>query len=75
MKELIDASPTFVARDKDGNEVPMDEYLKFASLSPWVPCPDPVARKMLDISQIGPEDVSGLFCNIVLYLDIVVLIL
>jgi len=57
VKELIDASPTFVARDKDGNEVPMDEYLKFASLSPWVPCPDPVARKMLDISQIGPEDI------------------
>lgn len=57
VQELIDSSSTFVARDKDGNEVPMDEYLKFASLSPWVPCPDPVARKMLDITQIGPNDV------------------
>jgi len=57
VQELIDSSSTFVARDKDGNEVPMDEYLKFASLSPWVPCPDPVARKMLDITQLGPDDV------------------
>lgn len=57
VRELIDSSTTFVARDKDGNELPMDEYLKFASLSPWVPCPDPVARKLLDISQIGPDDV------------------
>mmetsp|Transcript_17969 Transcript_17969/g.27240 ORF Transcript_17969/g.27240 Transcript_17969/m.27240 type:complete len:433 (-) Transcript_17969:95-1393(-) len=47
----------FVARDKDGNEVTMDEYLKFASLSPWVPCPDPVARRVFDIARTGPEDV------------------
>jgi hypothetical protein len=37
-----------------------DDYLKKASLSPWVPVPDPVARKMLDLAKAGPEDVSYL---------------
>lgn len=36
-----------------------DDYLKKASLSPWVPVPDPVARKMLDLAKAGPEDVSS----------------
>lgn len=31
----------------------MDEYLRMASLSPWVPCPDVVARRMLDIGKAG----------------------
>jgi hypothetical protein len=48
---------TFTAKDKDGNELSMDEYLQFASLSPWVPCPDPVALRALDISKAGPNDV------------------
>ena len=34
-----------------------DEYLKKASLSPWVPTPDVVARKMMDVAQAGPDDV------------------
>jgi hypothetical protein len=36
----------------------MDDYLAKASLSPWVPVPDPVARKMLEIAKAGPDDVS-----------------
>ena len=55
--EMIEKNYTFVAKDKDGNELSMDEYLKFASLSPWVPCPDPVARRALDVAKVGPEDV------------------
>jgi hypothetical protein len=35
-----------------------DEYLTKASLSPWVPVPDPVAKRMLEIAEVGPEDVS-----------------
>jgi len=37
-------------------EADLDAYLKKASLSPWVPVPDVVARKALDIAQAGPED-------------------
>ncbi len=48
---------TFTAKDKEGNDLTMDEYLKFASLSPWVPCPDPVAMRALDVARAGPEDV------------------
>lgn len=33
------------------------DYLAKASLSPWVPVPDPVARKMLEIAKAGPEDI------------------
>jgi hypothetical protein len=35
-----------------------DDYLTKASLSPWVPVPDPVAKRMLEIAEAGPEDVS-----------------
>jgi len=34
-----------------------EEYLKKASLSPWVPVPDSVARKMLELAKAGPSDV------------------
>jgi len=50
-------SGIFVAKDKHGNELPMDEYLKFASLSPWVPAPDPVALRALDIAKASSEDI------------------
>ena len=55
--DMVEKTNNFIARDKDGNEIPMDEYLKFASLSPWVPCPDPVALRALDIAKVGPDDV------------------
>lgn len=35
-----------------------DDYLKKASLSPWVPVPDVVARKMLELAKAGPNDVG-----------------
>jgi len=34
-----------------------DAYVKKASLSPWVPTPDVVARKIMDVAQAGPGDV------------------
>jgi hypothetical protein len=57
MVERTNSNNTFIAKDEDGNELSMDEYLKFASLSPWVPCPDPVARRAFDVAKVGPEDV------------------
>ena len=35
-----------------------DDYLKKVSLSPWVPTPDPVARRVLDLLHANEEDVS-----------------
>lgn len=43
-------------------DVPMDEYLtRVATLSPWVPCPDPVARRMLDLAGLAesPREAAG----------------
>jgi hypothetical protein len=56
--EMLEDNALFVPKDKDGNEITMEEYLKFASLSPWVPVPDVVARRCLDIAKAGPDDVS-----------------
>lgn len=77
---LKETNDVFVAKDKDGNELTMEEYLKFASLSPWVPVPDVVARRCLDIVKAGPDDVSNfdhyvllliifpfLICSLMLY--------
>lgn len=47
----------FVARDGNGKELSMSEYLQFASLSPWVPCPDPVAIRALDIAKVSSDDI------------------
>ncbi len=58
VNKMVESVSGFVATDKDGRETTMDEYLKFATLSPWVPCPDPVARRCLDIAKAGPNDVS-----------------
>jgi hypothetical protein len=35
-----------------------EAYFKKVTLSPWVPIPDPIARKLFDMSAAGPEDVS-----------------
>lgn len=35
----------------------VDEYLRRASLSPWVPTPDAAARRMLQIASAGVDDV------------------
>ena len=34
------------------------EYSKKASLSPWTPLPDSVARRIFDIAQVQEDDVS-----------------
>lgn len=57
VNNMVDSVSGFIATGKDGREITMDEYLKFASLSPWVPCPDPVARRCLDIAKAGEEDI------------------
>lgn len=36
---------------------PSSDHIKRASMSPWVPCPDPVARKMLELAKAGPDDI------------------
>jgi len=41
----------------DHGEADMDTYLKKASLSPWVPVSDVVARKLMDLSKAGPNDI------------------
>lgn len=41
---------------EDGSST--QEYLEKTSLSPWVPIPDPIARKLFDMSEATPEDVS-----------------
>ncbi len=59
VKDMLESTSTglFVPRNKDGVEVTMGEYLKFANLSPWVPCPDAVAKRVLDIAKAGPDDI------------------
>lgn len=42
------------------DQADVDQYLQKASLSPFVPVPDPVARKMLELADAGPDDVSVL---------------
>lgn len=51
------SSQLFVPTDQDGNEISMNEYLELASLSPWVPCPDPVAIRVLDIANASSDDI------------------
>lgn len=41
----------------DHGEADNDTYLRKASLSPWVPVSDVVARKMMDLSKAGPDDI------------------
>ena len=38
-----------------------EDYHKKASLSPWVPIPDPIARKLFDMSRPTPDDVRNLY--------------
>jgi len=52
-----DAAVPYSPRTADGEDMPMDDYLKMASLSPWVPVPDMVARRVLDVSRSGPDTV------------------
>jgi hypothetical protein len=40
-----------------GHLLTSDEYLQLASLSPWVPCPDVVAKRVFEIASASNEDV------------------
>lgn len=42
----------------DPDEDNIADYLKKASLSPWVPTPDPVARRVFDLLNATEDDVS-----------------
>jgi len=39
------------------SEEKFEDYQKKASLSPWVPVPDVIARRMLELAKAGPSDV------------------
>lgn len=43
--------------DDESSYITFDEYLEIASLSPWVPTPDPVARRMLEIAEASEDDI------------------
>lgn len=36
---------------------PSADYVKKVSMSPWVPSPDPVAKRMLELANAGPDDI------------------
>ena len=54
------ASAGFAPRDP-ATGIPLDaqSYLALASLSPWVPCPDVVVRRALEIADLGTRDVHA----------------
>ena len=55
MPEITGLQLPYDFGDQDG--LTGEEYHKKASLSPWVPIPDPIARKLFDMSTPTPEDV------------------
>jgi hypothetical protein len=57
MSEQTGLSEPFLFGGADGES--SEEYFKKTSLSPWVPIPDPIARKLFDMSAAGPDDVSA----------------
>jgi len=46
------------ANNEEIADITFHEYLQIASLSPWVPTPDPVARRMLEVAEASESDVS-----------------
>ena len=47
----------FTPKDSRGNLLDAQEYLALASLSPWVPCPDMVIKRVLEIADASSSDV------------------
>ena len=45
--------------DSTTTDISFDEYMEIATLSPWVPTPDPVARRMLQMADASSDDVSN----------------
>ena len=53
----IDSSSTvFSPKDSKGNLLNSQEYLQLASLSPWVPCPDMVIKRVFEIANANTND-------------------
>lgn len=50
------SSAVFAPKDSDGNLLDSQEYLSLASMSPWVPCPDVVIKRVFEIAQASPND-------------------
>ncbi|KAL3779067.1 hypothetical protein ACHAW5_005672 [Stephanodiscus triporus] len=52
------SSAGFAPRDPiTGQPLDVTSYLALATLSPWVPCPDAVVRRVLEVANVGPNDV------------------
>jgi len=49
----------FTPKDASGNLLDAPQYLALASLSPWVPCPDMVIKRVLEISEASESDVHA----------------
>lgn len=60
LPEITGMKQPYAFGGEDGKTT--DDYLKKTSLSPWVPIPDPIARKLFDMSAPTPEDVSLMYC-------------
>jgi len=49
----------FTPKDASGNLLDAPQYLALASLSPWVPCPDMVIKRVLEIAEASELDVHA----------------
>jgi hypothetical protein len=66
IKNYVEESNEFIRQTLSGgqtepipqSESSLEEYQKKASLSPWVPAPESVIRRMLDMSKANSNDVS-----------------
>lgn len=56
--QMADPSERSLLRPMELQGDTMADYIGKASLSPWVPVPDPAARKMLELAKAGKDDVS-----------------
>ncbi|KAL7535790.1 hypothetical protein ACHAXR_006729 [Thalassiosira sp. AJA248-18] len=52
-----DSGAAFAPKDSNGNLLDAQEYLSLASLSPWVPCPELVIKRVFEIAEATEQDV------------------
>ena len=53
------SSTPFTPKDTNGNLLDAQEYLSLASLSPWVPCPDMVIKRIFEVAEAESSDVHA----------------
>jgi len=53
------SSTPFTPKDTNGNLLDAQEYLSLASLSPWVPCPDMVIKRIFEVAEAVPSDIHA----------------